>query len=144
VLGWVAAGLQYWGGSRQRTWDRLFDSLKWFEGDTQKRTIGIAVVESKWNDWPDFHARWLTVLVNQAIYLMSREKDQKARHERANLYRIMAFLVREVGEISAIDRQLLAEALREYEPNSARGLHDLDPERLKTWRRAFPSIPAAA
>ena len=31
----------------------LFDSLKWFEGRTQKRSIGIAVVNASWDSFEE-------------------------------------------------------------------------------------------
>lgn len=72
--------------------DRLYNSLQWFEGDTQKRSIGIAMIEANWNEETDFQKIWIPVLINQAIYLLLQSGQNKAPHEIANLKRIMALL----------------------------------------------------
>ncbi|MDJ0843279.1 hypothetical protein [Crocosphaera sp.] len=87
--------------------ERLIESLTWLEGRTQRRNIGIAIVESGWNldENQDFHLAWTSILVNQAIYLLTNEKDQDqdqdqgkhkekiAFHEKDNLCRIIDILV---------------------------------------------------
>ena len=138
VIGWTFAIYQLVATRRQRTWELLLESLGWFEGGTQKRSIGIAVIETKWDHQKEFRTRWVSILVNQAIYLLTREKDRDARHERANLYRIMNLLAMHHVYIQDFERSLLAETLKEYSPED-RGLTGIDATRLETWRRCFPS-----
>ncbi|HYN81705.1 MAG TPA: hypothetical protein VES88_09410, partial [Gemmatimonadaceae bacterium] len=51
---------------RARHRDILYESLKWFEGGTQKRSIGIAVVNTSWHTFDDFRPLWTEVFANQA------------------------------------------------------------------------------
>ncbi|MDJ0730389.1 MAG: hypothetical protein QNJ33_10405 [Crocosphaera sp.] len=78
--------------------ERLIESLTWFEGRTQKRNVGIAIVESEWEitekkDFKEFKKIWTSLLVNQAIYLLTNEKDEIAFHEEQNLCRMIDILV---------------------------------------------------
>lgn len=41
--------------ARSRFREVLFESLRWFEGKTQKRSIGTSIVEVSWKDYPEFH-----------------------------------------------------------------------------------------
>lgn len=139
AAGWIIAVFQLYVNRRQRIWELLLESLRWFEGGTQPRSIGIALVESKWEYHEEFRSRWASILVNQAIYLLTRQKDRDAIHERANLYRIMNLLIETVDPSEPIvdfERELLCETLQRY-PRSERGLIDLDPERLKAWTEHF-------
>ena len=140
VAGWVIAIFQFFGNRGQRTWELLLESLRWFEGGTQPRSIGIALVESKWAFHPEFRGRWASILVNQAIYLLTRKNDRDAIHERANLYRIMDLLINKVdqsGLIGKIEHQLLSESLSKYDPKSDRGLIDLDHKIFESWKKHF-------
>ncbi len=139
VIGWSLAIFQFIGNRKQRVWELLLESLRWFEGNTQKRSIGIALVESKWDFHKEFQSRWASILINQAIYLLTREKKQDAIHERANLYRIMNLLIEKVGpsgQIVEFQRKLLGETIKAY-PKLNRGLINLDPERFKEWEKFF-------
>jgi hypothetical protein len=139
-IGWTLALYQYIGTRRQRVWELLLESLRWFEGGTQRRSIGIALVESKWDHHKEFRSRWASILINQAIYLLTRDKDRHAIHERANLYKIMALLIDRVGRegyVGDLERQLLCETLQTYDPNSGHGLVDLNPNQLARWKKCF-------
>src|SRR5262245_22042952 len=57
--------------SRDRLRDILYASLRWFEEGTQRRSIGISVVEASWDLFPEFRTVWLGVLTNQAVYLLA-------------------------------------------------------------------------
>ena len=51
--GWILLFIQMRSNQntqeRARTEGYLFEGLKWFEGKTQKRNIGIAIVEGYWS-----------------------------------------------------------------------------------------------
>jgi len=139
-VGWALAVFQFFGNRKQRVWELLLESLRWFEGHTQKRSIGIALVESKWDHHVEFRGRWASILVNQAIYLLTRKNDRDAIHERANLYRIMNLLIEKVdpnGQIPDFQRELLCETLNAYDSNSDRGLLNLDSDRFAKWKTHF-------
>jgi hypothetical protein len=98
VLGGFAGMLlqQYWhrrDAEQARLQAHVLDSLKWFEGKTQKRSIGIAVVEGNWDRFPDLRAMWVPILTNQAEYLLAESGQDDAIHERENLIRIMRLLL---------------------------------------------------
>ncbi len=88
---------------------------------------------------PIVAAVWGSILVNQAIYLLTRRKDRDARHERANLYRIMKLLTVHRDELQDFERSLLGESLRAYSPSGDEGLTGIDPSRLEMWRTKFPA-----
>lgn len=140
LVGWGLAVWQFFGNQNLRIWELMLESLRWFEGGTQRRSIGIALVESKWDVHKEFRGRWASILMNQAIYLLTREKHRDAIHERANLYRIMNLLMEKVdpsGEIAGFERVLLCDTLTQYDPKSDRGLINLDSKRLGEWQARF-------
>jgi hypothetical protein len=114
----------------------LISALRWFEGGTQNRSIGIAVVNTNWELLKEFRALWIEVLANQAIYLLMASDQKTAAHEHENLRRIMQLLIRE--------RQLLDRTTQPILCATIAGKHDgtittgltLTPEleaRLKQW-----------
>jgi hypothetical protein len=140
LIGWGLALLQYFGNKNLRVWELMLESLRWFEGGTQKRSIGIALVESKWDIHQEFHGRWASILMNQAIYLLTRKDDRDEVHERANLYRIMNLLIDKVdpsGHIAKLERDILRDTLNEYDQNSKRGLINIDNKCFEKWKTHF-------
>ncbi len=132
---------------RLKTWQCLLESLRWFEGGTQKRNIGIALVESEWDKHPEFQDQWTSILVNQGIYLLTREKTKEetqedAFHEEANLYRIMNLLIDKAQKNSIItdsQRKSLTTAIQEnhlMQQDSQCNLKlKIDSEILKEWAK---------
>lgn len=71
----------------------LFDSLKWFEGGTQKRSIGIAIIEGYWNQKKEkLENVWKPLLINQAIHILEESKEKDKSTEISNLERIVKLL----------------------------------------------------
>jgi hypothetical protein len=103
---------------RARLETHLYDSLKWFEGGTQKRSIGLSVVEGNWSS-DSMHNTWRGVLVNQATYLLS-VSDSDTDHERQNLERIRIRL--EDVVLTDADRGLLRQSLSQRRSASNRGI----------------------
>lgn len=95
--GWIFAALQVWLGYNERkhavTEQHLFEALSWFSGKTQRRNIGISVVEGYWDEIPHLRGILISLLVNQAIYLLRESKQRESEHERNNLCRIMRLLL---------------------------------------------------
>lgn len=77
---------------RERREARVFEALKWFEGKTQRRNIGIAVVEGAWSETPHLRATLIPLLINQAIYLLAESKQREAAHEADNRIRLMRLI----------------------------------------------------
>jgi len=123
--------------SRARFREVLFESLQWFEGKTQKRSIGISIVEASWKEYPEFHAIWRGVLVNQAVYLLTGSEQGDSFTELANLRRIMSLLVREAAELDPVSRASLRAALdHRLSRTSDRGLVIEHAELAQWWQEA--------
>ena len=120
---------------RSRLESYVLDSLRWFEGKTQKRSIGIAVIEGNWDRFADLHETWLAVLTNQAVYLLASSEQEDAAHERSNLNRIIALISRGGATISIDQRTSLAEAIEEN--RRGHGLRGISAEKLNEWSRTF-------
>lgn len=101
--------------------DILYESLKWFEGGTQKRSIGIAVVNTSWNSYEEFRLLWIEVFLNQAIYLLTTSEEKTKLHEHDNLRRIMELLVREKNLIAEQSKILLINTLEQKMQGKASG-----------------------
>ena len=71
----------------------LFDSLKWFEGGTQKRSIGIAIIEGYWYQKKEkLENVWKPLLINQAHHILEESKEKDKSTEISNLKRIVKLL----------------------------------------------------
>ena len=101
---------QKWQQIRDRQ-SHLYNSLHWFEGNTQKRSLGIAVIEANWKSAKSLHRTWTAVLTNQAIYLLSQSGEGDATHEIANLKRIMNLLLLHKDQSSVLEYKLLFKEL---------------------------------
>ena len=97
----------------------VLDSLRWFEGKTQRRSIGISVIEGNWARFPDLQGTWTAVLANQAVYLLSESGQDDAWHERANLQRIMRLLCRPEVQLSDDQRDSLMDAIDRAQPEGS-------------------------
>ena len=87
-----------------RTEQHLFASLDWFSGQTQRRSIGIAVVKANWDKFEHLQPTWLSLLVSQAIYLLTESEAHRKSHELANLENIMARLLASLEKWNQIAR----------------------------------------
>lgn len=72
----------------------LWDALKWFESGTQKRSIGIAVIEAYWRDEKrkDIKKTWIPLLINQAVHILRASDGKDKATEQVNLERIIKLL----------------------------------------------------
>jgi hypothetical protein len=116
---------------RDRFIAHVLDSLHWFEGKTQRRSIGISIVEGNWQRFPELWSTWTAVLANQAVYLLSESDQQKEAHERANLQRIMRLLLSTDVKLTPDQRNSLLAAL---EQNEAGGGVNIPREDRSQWR----------
>ena len=91
--------------------DILYESLQWFEGGTQKRSIGIAVVKTSWKTFEEFRSLWLEVLVNQSIYLLAAQDPPGKPHEHENLRRMMEIIIKEKILLDSESNKILCETL---------------------------------
>jgi hypothetical protein len=115
----------------------LYESLKWFEGGTQRRSIGIAVVKTSWKAFEEFRALWLEVLVNQSIYLLTASKQERKPHEHENLRRMMELIVREKSILDVESLKTLCSTLEEKLASHTQSGLTMTPElktRLADWQ----------
>lgn len=119
--------------SRARFREVLFESLRWFEGKTQRRSIGISIVEASWDEYPELRPIWRGVLVNQAVYLLTVSEQKEKLPEIANLRRIMAVLVREASDLDSVSRASLRTALESRLRGSIGGGVEVDSFELSGW-----------
>jgi len=120
---------------RDRVQAHVLDSLKWFEGKSQKRSIGIAVVEGNWARFPDLHSTWAAVLVNQAVYLLAESGQDDAKHEIDNFYRIQTLLNQPDANMTSLQKQAIAAAITRNAAGD--GLKGLNRKMLEDWRSAL-------
>jgi hypothetical protein len=117
--------------------EMLFDSLRWFEGDTQKRSVGLAMVNAAWDKDSDFRHVWTNVLATQAIYLLLESKQVNREDEVANLYRVMEILQRPGARVDALTARQVRDALLRRLRNSTEkgvGPDTTDETVESTWR----------
>lgn len=131
-------------GQRASLREALVASLRWFEGGTQSRSIGISVVLASWDDFPDLQGIWLGVLSNQAVYLLTESRQRRKPHEITNLRRIMDVLIRDQkrvggGLLDSTARLSLRQALDDRlnpEKQVERGV-EVDAVELMDWWQAL-------
>lgn len=123
--------------SRDRLRDILYESLRWFEGESQKRSIGISVVDASWELFPEFQPIWLAVLSNQAVYLLIVSEQKDKAHELMNLGRIMRMLIEQRTNLDIVALESVRDALkRRTEKTVTSGLW-VKEEDLKDWQKAL-------
>jgi hypothetical protein len=113
---------------RVRLKNILYESLKWFEGGTQKRSIGIAVVKTSWDAYSDFRSLWTEVFVNQALYLLAASDSGVKAHEQENLGQILALLAKQRALIHAESKELLCKTIDEKQRHAIKTGLDLTEE----------------
>lgn len=135
---------QKWQLARDRQ-GHLYNSLHWFEGDTQKRSLGIAVIEANWESAKSLHRTWTAVLTNQALYLLSQSGQEEATHEIANLKRIMNLLLLHKEKSSVLEYKLLIKELSKKidQGGKSPGLILVNDNDLQRWfsdlKKTFPT-----
>jgi len=127
LVAWFNARQTATGAAEVRLEDYLLDSLEWFECGTQKRNIGLAVIEANRSRKP-LHATWRSLLVSQAAYLVAVSTED-TEHERQNLRRIRELLAF-IG-IDTFEKEVLRQALM-TRATKKEGLW-IDPDELEAW-----------
>lgn len=93
--------------------EQLFSALQWFHGGTQRRSVGIAVIDgSRRKHAAEMGEIWTGVLVNQVNHILTRSANVRSRVERTNLERMVSLLTEPPlkGYVQADQRQTLQEA----------------------------------
>ena len=84
---------------RNQREERVLQALDYFTGHTQRRNVGIAVLEGYLQLTPKLRDVVLPMLANQAVYLLEQSDEVDSVNEADNCRRIMALLL-ESGDIS--------------------------------------------
>lgn len=97
-----------------KTEETLLRALEHLTGGSQKRSVGIALIEGLWHKGEPYHRAVLPALVNQAVYLLLETKSGSGRHQFHSWSRIMDLILRVPPEPELHTHFCeLAEALRE-------------------------------
>jgi hypothetical protein len=96
IGGWVVAAILAITGYRERRENQrhmvLLQALEYLTGGSQKRSIGIALIEGLWERGHPFHRSLLPALINQAVYLLLETESREGRHQFQNWCRIMELI----------------------------------------------------
>ena len=121
--------------------EHLFSSLDFFSGRTQRRSIGIAVVSANWDQFAHLRPTWTSLLVSQAIYLLTESESHHKTHELQNLKDILHVLLKPNSQISIGDKADLRVAIQNNRKNKPlpekNGLKIVEPHDLDEWEQAF-------
>lgn len=94
--GWVVAiFLAYLGYAERKSGqqaDLLLKTVAYFEGGTQKRSIGIALVEGLLQKNSNHAGVLVPLLTNQFVYLLLHPDVKESIHEERNLVRLFNLL----------------------------------------------------
>jgi hypothetical protein len=131
----VQAVLGYLERMRSRRDASLFQAFQYFDGGTQRRNIGIAIIEGLWQEAPHLRGLFIPLMVNQAIYLLTVSEQSEARHEQDNLRRIMALVTAQAGAAArfAGHYRELFRAVEDKKAGRARGGVSVDAKTLDEW-----------
>jgi hypothetical protein len=135
--------------ARQRYEQLVIRSLEYFTGKTQRRNVGISVVEGVWEDTAHLRPLLVPLLLNQATYLLEQSKQVDSAHELDNLRRIMDLLIRarSGGQHEEGYRDLtkvVRKRVTDPDPNRTKGLR-VEDEEIQEWstRLAQPTAGQA-
>ncbi len=134
--------ISYWNATR----DRNQRALEWMIQGSQRRNVGIAVIEASWTGWlhRGYRRTVTPILCGSAVYLLQGSGQKTAAHEINNLERIMRLLLANPDRSRFPDHYsavlLAVDSRVRGERDDEKGL-DLSPERLKDWQRRLNPDP---
>jgi len=113
----------------------LIRALEYLTGGSQKRSVGIALIEGLWYRKHPYYRAIIPALTNQAVYLLL-ETDSKGRHQLHTWQRIMDLILRVPAKQSLHRFYIeLVEALESRADTvsaEASGL-DISPQAARLW-----------
>jgi hypothetical protein len=94
--GWLLAILQYLMGYYERKKSKndeiLLRTVDYFTGGSQKRSVGISLIEGLIKDKNEYYEIIAPLLANQFVYLLLVSDSEPSVHEERNLVRIFFIL----------------------------------------------------
>ena len=140
VLAGAISTLQLLIAKREREQTRheqnLIAAFQYFDGRTQRRSVGISIIEAYSSEMPKLVPMFIPLLANQAVYLLTQSKQPKdAEHEYRNLDRITELLeeAKSSGKFRERYRDLQSVLDKKERGTYARGL-ELTVEQIATCR----------
>jgi hypothetical protein len=115
--------------------ERLAKTLDYFDGGSQKRSIGISLVEGLWIHQPRFHSVLAPLIANQIVYLLLSTESRDPHNER-NLVR-MFMLFKSIPDLRTRYGGALGDvrdAIHEKYHGEKKGIHITRPT-LQLWAR---------
>jgi hypothetical protein len=95
--GWIVAIITLVQGFLERRAareeDRLGKTLDYFDGGSQRRSIGISLIEGIWLNKPRYRDIIVPLISNQVVYLLLSSESHDAHNER-NLVRLVMILTK--------------------------------------------------
>jgi hypothetical protein len=96
AAGWIVAvltlGIGYLERKAAREEDRLTKTLDYFVGGSQRRSIGISMLEGVWLTRRRYHKILVPLVANQIVYLLL-STDSHDPHQERNLVRLMTIFM---------------------------------------------------
>lgn len=90
--GWIVAVVTLLFGYLERRSareeERLAKTMDYFDGGSQRRSIGISMIEGVWAKNPRYHNVLVPLIANQIVYLLLSTDSHDAHNER-NLVRLV-------------------------------------------------------
>jgi hypothetical protein len=141
--GWLVATLTlvlgYFERKSAREEDLLATTLAYFDGGSQRRSIGVSLLEGVWIHKPSSHKIIVPLIANQIVYLLL-SSDSHDAHNVRNLVRLV-MLLREVPNLQANshDRWVdVCDAIyQKYEYNDEEKGIPIAKPTLKLWAKGF-------
>ena len=137
--GWLVAILTlvigYLERRQGREEERLAETLEYFVGGSQRRSVGIALIEGLWANKPRHHAVIVPLIANQIVYLLL-STDSVDIHNKRNLERLFDILI----TVPNLRRKYLRpstdvlRAIRQKLEGNEKGI-PLSPALLDKWKR---------
>lgn len=139
--GWVVAIVTLILGYRERRQsreeERLAQTLEYFGGGSQRRSIGIALIEGLWLNNPRHHDVIVPLVANQVVYLLLSTESVDAHNER-NLVRLFTILksIRNLRERYGLAWGDVANAIYEKQQGVKKGV-PLSSVTLDIWAKTL-------
>lgn len=143
VGGWVVAivtlAFGYFERKATREEDLLGKTLAYFDGGSQRRSIGISLLEGVWIHKPAIHPVIVPLIANQIVYLLHSTESHDAHNVR-NLVRLV-LLLQQIPNLQADYHDRWGDVCdaihQKYEDNdNKKGIPVAKPT-LKLWAKGF-------
>jgi hypothetical protein len=139
--GWLVAIFTLTLGYRERKQareeERLARTLDYFDSSSQRRSIGIALIEGLWANKPDSHDVIVPLIANQIVYLLLSTTSVDPHNER-NLVRLF-MIFKAIPNLNRKywDRRCdVADAISRKLEGEDKGI-PVTPATLKIWMQAL-------